>query len=189
MIRYRCRLVLILLEAVRPILLSSTHLLLFISPSVIRSSLRMGGIADVGSPLVGVSILPTEGATTTEKGTGRLGTFWTETRKEIRHDLKSTRWRHSAATYFTWLLFGLWLALLLLLSICVPLYTVGRGSFSAGVWSYCGPNGSFSLLPTNPWNIEWTFQIITGWGPLSFTEAKIIDLAWDIVGVPIGDFF
>lgn len=52
---------------------------------------------------------------------------------------------------------------------------------SSEYWNYCAPDGSFSLKPTNPWNPDWAFQIVLAFGSLSFTQAKVVDIVWDIV--------
>lgn len=111
-----------------------------------------------------------------------IGTLWAETRHEIRHDLKSTRWRHIAASYFTWLGFSIWALGLVVLCFVFPLAIVQTMSLeNSEYWNYCAPDGSFSLEPTNPWNPDWTFQIVLAFGSLSFSQAKVVDIVWDIV--------
>ncbi|KAI3393152.1 hypothetical protein diail_4677 [Diaporthe ilicicola] len=111
-----------------------------------------------------------------------LGTLWAETRKEIRHDLKSTRWRHTAAFYFPWFLFCCWALGVFALCLVFPLYITGTvsSSLDSSNWNYCAPDGSFSLNPINLWNPGWTFQIVLGFGSLNFTQAKVVDVVWDI---------
>ncbi|KAH7138665.1 hypothetical protein B0J11DRAFT_588081 [Dendryphion nanum] len=47
----------------------------------------------------------------------------------------------------------------------------------------CQPDGSFRLIPEtySLWSSSGFFQITIGGGQLSFTEAKIIDILWDII--------
>ncbi len=50
----------------------------------------------------------------------------------------------------------------------------------------CQPGGSFSPYGDdyNWWSKDGFFEITYGFGSLSFTEAKIIDVAWDLVSRP-----
>ncbi|KUI64331.1 hypothetical protein VM1G_11137 [Cytospora mali] len=48
------------------------------------------------------------------------------------------------------------------------------------LWNYCAPDGSFSFEPQSPWKLAWAFQIVLGFGSLTFTQAKVIDVVWDI---------
>lgn len=107
----------------------------------------------------------------------RIGKLWTETRNELRSDLRSTRWRHTAASYFTWLGFAIWALGLVTLCLVFPLSIMKTISLeSSDYWNYCAPDGSFSLEPTNPWNPDWTFQIVLAFGSLSFSQAKVVDI-------------
>lgn len=111
-----------------------------------------------------------------------LAKLWAEIRNEVRHDLKSTRWRQTAVSYFKWLGFSIWALGLIVLCVIFPLVITPSISLeSSEYWNYCAPDGSFSLDPTNPWNPDWTFQIVLAFGSLSFTQAKVIDIVWDIV--------
>ena len=113
-----------------------------------------------------------------------LATLWADTRDELKHDLKSTRWRPTAASYFTWLGFSIWALGLVVLCIVFPLVivqTIYLESSEVGNWNYCAPDGSFSLEPTNPWNPDWTFQIVLAFGQLTFSQAKVVDIVWDVV--------
>ena len=48
--------------------------------------------------------------------------------------------------------------------------------------SYCSPGGDFSLdSEYNPWSLGHIFQITMGVGSLTFSEAKLIDVFWDVV--------
>lgn len=47
---------------------------------------------------------------------------------------------------------------------------------------YCDPGGNFDFTQTyNPWAREHTFQITLGFGRMTFTQAKAIDVVWDVV--------
>lgn len=117
-----------------------------------------------------------------EKSSSYLAKLCTEIRNEVPHDLKSTKWRRTAASYFKWLGFSIWAPGLIVLCVIFPLVITPSISLeSSEYWNYCAPDGSFSLDPTNPWNPDWTFQIVLAFGSLSFTQAKVIDIVWDIV--------
>jgi hypothetical protein len=49
----------------------------------------------------------------------------------------------------------------------------------------CRPDGEFSLEPYkyNYWDASGYFQITIGFGTLSFSEAKVVDIVWDIVSL------
>jgi hypothetical protein len=49
--------------------------------------------------------------------------------------------------------------------------------------SPCLPDGSFSMKPYlyNPWAISGAFEITLAFGTLSFANAKLIDVIWDVV--------
>ncbi len=48
--------------------------------------------------------------------------------------------------------------------------------------SYCSPGGDFSLdSEYNPWSVSQMFQITMGVGRLTFSQAKLIDVIWDVV--------
>lgn len=117
-----------------------------------------------------------------KKMTFNIGTLWTETRNELRHDMKSTRWRQTAASFLIWLGFSIWALGLVVLCLVFPLSIMETISLeSSEYWNYCAPDGSFSLEPPNPWNPDWTFQIVLAFGSLSFSQAKVVDIVWDVV--------
>lgn len=143
---------------------------------------------DIDPLLMETDVPSTKGSSFSRKSSLYLRRLWVETCQELRHDLefkRPKRWRHSAAGYFAWFLFAIWATGQLVLSLIFPLYLVDvrtwRDSF---FWNYCAPDGSFSLEPTNPWKLQWAFQITLGFGSMNFTQAKIVDVAWDIVSPP-----
>ena len=142
------------------------------------SYINMTTSADIDPLLIGGTPSQLE----PEKASSFLAKLWAETRNEVRHDLKSTRWRHTAASFFTWLGFSVWALGLIILCIIFPLVITHTMSLeSSEYWNYCAPDGSFSLEPTNAWSPDWTFQIVLAFGSLSFTQAKVVDIVWDIV--------
>lgn len=138
--------------------------------------------------LMETDISPTNGASYSMKVTLYMRRFWVETCNELRYDLKltrPTRWRRPVAEYFTWFLFGICALGQLVYCLIFPLYIMNaRIPKTSATWNYCAPDGSFSLEPTNSWKPAWVFQITLGFGSLTFTQAKAIDIVWDIVSSP-----
>ena len=78
-----------------------------------------------------------------------------------------------------WLLFFCWVASLLTTLILV---SVSRSGYYATSSSACLPDGTFSVFRSyDPWDINGFFQITIGFGELTFTQAKVIDVVWDVV--------
>jgi hypothetical protein len=97
-------------------------------------------------------------------------------------DLK-TRWRRS----LFWI--GCFLAFL---GLCFSLAIIDTPSTTS--WSFqehtataCQPDGSFSLdsYDYKPWDASGFVQITLGFGTLAFTQAKVIDVVWDMVSLRV----
>lgn len=106
---------------------------------------------------------------------------------DTRHPriVKNIRWMFSAIL-FLWAISLVVSMLLLVVSQTSPKWlTAGASNKSAA--SACRPDGSFNLRQTdfNRWNIRNFVQITFGLGPMSFTEAKLIDILWDLVSIPV----
>jgi hypothetical protein len=98
----------------------------------------------------------------------------------LAEDLRGARWGKGGL----WILATLWLVFLcLVFSILVPLHFTSITSWSGSV---CEPNDAFNIYPGryNPFAVEDFFQITVGFGEFSFSEAKMIDVAWDLVSSP-----
>jgi hypothetical protein len=91
---------------------------------------------------------------------------------ELRHDLRTTKWLRGLGWYglFLW--------------ICALLTTLGVLSVFTSDGA-CVPDDSFRLRPSsyNYWSSSGFFQITLGYGHLSFTEAKVVDIVWDVVSL------
>jgi len=104
--------------------------------------------------------------------------------REVMDDLRSTRWRQFAHGY----LIAFWFFLLLILTADLPIYLfmVSRNFFSPlQRYPGCLPNDDFNAR-SNEFNIfAWSslFQITHGFGALTFTQAKMIDVIWDVVSL------
>lgn len=105
---------------------------------------------------------------------------------EMRSDLCEAGWRGCLA----WL--GLCVYFLGLPVVLVSLLLLA--AMEPETDTACMPDGSFHLytqstvyfsgsgyLSINYWDLHDFFQITLGFGALSFSEAKIIDVSWDIV--------
>lgn len=94
------------------------------------------------------------------------------------YDLKA-RWRYG----LLWALFSS-----IFVGYGLGLWASVRGSrgFAAASQSACLPDGRFSTDPStyDPWSRPGFFEITLGHGELSYTQAKVIDIAWDVVGYP-----
>jgi hypothetical protein len=104
---------------------------------------------------------------------GRFKKFWKESHHQAWIDLRE-RWGRAGA----WLFFA---------GLCTCfglLYPFSQVSGRAG--SACLPDGSFQLEPERfrYWSKSGFFQITLAFGNLSFTEAKVIDVVWDVVSMP-----
>ncbi|KAM7193918.1 hypothetical protein V8F20_008188 [Naviculisporaceae sp. PSN 640] len=104
---------------------------------------------------------------------------------DVFSDLRSAQWKNFGKAY----LLGIWVFFLIILATTLPacLYLIGIGYASyfahyglepAG----CLPNDAFNArsMDYNIFDPSGLFQITHGFGTLSFTEAKVIDLIWDI---------
>ena len=84
-----------------------------------------------------------------------------------------------------WFLFICWFNfnLILLINLCSAWLPVsGRN----GKPSACPPDGVFNIYDAyNPWALSGFFQITLGFGDLSFSSAKAIDVLWDFVSISL----
>ncbi|OAL43941.1 hypothetical protein IQ07DRAFT_592741 [Pyrenochaeta sp. DS3sAY3a] len=92
---------------------------------------------------------------------------------EAFHDL-GKHWRFGV----TWSLILLWQ--LALLASLIYVCRVSSKDFDA---TACRPDGTFSVdsAKYNYWAMSGFFQVTIGFGKMSFTQAKAVDFAWDLV--------
>jgi hypothetical protein len=102
---------------------------------------------------------------------------WTEKWKEVEADLQQADCKGLLQ-----LLFYHFVRLSVVLALIGSVVVLGTGTFfrTDGV---CLPNGDFALYNNtyNPWAPSGFFQITMGFGTLPFSNAKIIDIVWDVV--------
>ena len=112
----------------------------------------------------------------TKKTRATQGWIWfKEARAEAWADIRMSRWRAAR-----WLLIPCWQAAVLVGIVSISWAPATLSQFED---SACRPDGSFRVWGTdyNSWTINGFFQITIGMGTLTFTQAKVIDVAWDIV--------
>ena len=97
--------------------------------------------------------------------------------QDLKHDLKSTRWLRGWA----WAAGVIWFLGLIISLIVISLFALFTSDTNA-----CQPDGSFRLYPEtySMWGSSGFFQITLGGGNLSFAQAKVVDIIWDIVSWP-----
>jgi len=126
-----------------------------------------------------------------------LGRFWKPLWSDVHRDLHDKGWLQLMA----WLGISIWIFVLFALLVILLLgstpallqkapYLSGTHLLSIGgrTTEACLPDGSFdiafmklSAARYNWWKSSGFFQITLGFGVLSFTQAKVLDVAWDIV--------
>ncbi|KAI8930856.1 hypothetical protein NX059_011873 [Plenodomus lindquistii] len=106
--------------------------------------------------------------------------FWHDGHAQLRNDIRMT-WRFGSLRFLA----AVWLAgLVLSLAILLQLgSSKSRGVIRKPTYQACRPDDTFSLFPQDYtyFSSSGFFQITLGYGQLSFAEAKVIDVAWDIV--------
>lgn len=116
----------------------------------------------------------------TQKSQSCCARFWRDGHRKALDDIR-TRWRTGGMT----LLAVVWSS-----GLCTSLAILTRlattkdlASFTSDRLKACQPNDVSDIGPENYryWAGSGFFQITLGYGQLSFTQAKIIDVAWDIV--------
>jgi hypothetical protein len=92
--------------------------------------------------------------------------------QELKADLKATGWLRACGGIF----FIVWIFGGLLSLVYFAFYFDNDGSFP------CQPDGTFSITDTySPWTLFNLFQVTIGFGTLTFNQAKVIDVTWDVV--------
>jgi len=100
----------------------------------------------------------------------------------VKADLRA-RWHKGVI----WILIFFWIYLLFL--VLMPFLPVSAVSYMQGT-PPCRPNDGFEFNSEqtlyNPFVMQDFFKITIGFGTLSFTQAKAIDLVWDLVCIYLG---
>ncbi|KAF2621982.1 hypothetical protein BU25DRAFT_219774 [Macroventuria anomochaeta] len=118
---------------------------------------------------------------TLKKSPSNVKTFWLDSQRQARSDFRARSGRGCLwVLAFLWFL-GLTAGFALL---CVfSSLTFSGSSRNSNYLSACLPDDSFNLRPDTYryWSKSGFFQITLGSGNLTFTQAKAIDVIWDIV--------
>jgi hypothetical protein len=106
-----------------------------------------------------------------------ISELWRSAYGDLKNDLKSlkrTRWLRG----FGWLAGGIWFVGLIATACVIGTMTLTSTDTA------CQPDGKFRLHPDEftLWSSSGFFQITLGGGEMTFTEVKVIDIIWDIVG-------
>jgi len=108
--------------------------------------------------------------------------FWRTAHHQAWTDLK-TRWRSGLFWVTCILVFSVLVYELYHLTIVkVVFFPSFLAEFERRV---CQPDGTFSLDPHgySYWDASGFFQITVPYGALTFSQAKVIDVVWDIVSI------
>lgn len=97
--------------------------------------------------------------------------------QDLKHDLKSTRWLRGWG-WTAGIIWFLGLIVSLIFVILIPYFNADDNA--------CQPDGGFRLHPEtySTWSSTGFFQITLGGGSLTFAQAKVVDIMWDIVSWP-----
>ncbi|KAH6621769.1 hypothetical protein C7974DRAFT_361696 [Boeremia exigua] len=117
---------------------------------------------------------------TLKRSASTVKTSWLDSHHQARSDFRIRSGRGCL-----WVLAFLWLCGLTtgFIVLCVWSTLVSDSWSSSGSLSACLPDDTFSLQPEDYqyWSNSGFFQITLGTGDLTFTQAKAIDVIWDIV--------
>jgi hypothetical protein len=114
---------------------------------------------------------------TEHRGASRFTNLWRTAHRQAWHDLK-IRWRRGLFWVMCFIVpLGLCFTLLVVVSL-----SGSASNFSLDVTA-CQPDGQFSLDSNDYdyWDVSGFFQVTLGFGDLTFTQAKVIDVVWDVV--------
>jgi hypothetical protein len=113
----------------------------------------------------------------TQSQAGRIRSWWAQSWRDARADLKAARWGRG----LLWVSFFL-LTAGLLVTFIILADTASRETGFTSIRSACPPDGYFDLYGGfGYWQISGFFQITLPFGSLDFTQAKVIDIIWDVV--------
>lgn len=104
--------------------------------------------------------------------------------RRIRHRVRSAQWRrilrYNGVQALLWTILVGWLMLTSYIGVTVSGDT---GQYAGSGYGGCSPAGEF-MAPLDGrfsnWDVRSTFQITVGFGHLTFSTAKFIDVAWDV---------
>lgn len=86
----------------------------------------------------------------------------------------SSRWSSAGRQFVLFF----WIPFLFVAPISIPVLNSSRSQMPCNIFKAMNFEQSYK-----PWEIDKFFEITLSWGELSYTSAKIIDVAWDLVRV------
>lgn len=123
--------------------------------------------------------MPGPTATRLNNGGRHTPNSWRTSHARAWRDLRA-RWRRG-------LLWTLYLGIVLGLGFSLWVTLALAKSNTRSLETACIPDGRFTLKPSeyNYWAAQGFFDITMGFGDLTFTQAKVIDVVWDVVRLTI----
>lgn len=114
---------------------------------------------------------------TLKRSPSNVKAFWLDSQRQASRDFRSRSGRGCL-----WVLASLWFIGLTAGFIFLCVWSTWERS-DYNLQSACLPDDSFNLWPSTYqyWGNSGFFQITLGGGALTFTQAKAIDVVWDIV--------
>ena len=113
-----------------------------------------------------------------KRSPSNVKTLWLSAQRQACSDFRARAGRGCL-----WILVLLWFLGLTTGFVLLSVWSIFASSARAGYGSACLPDDTFSLQPDKYqyWSNSGFFQITLGAGSLTFTQAKAIDVIWDIV--------
>jgi len=113
-----------------------------------------------------------------KRSPSNVKTLWLSAQRQAYSDFRARAGRGCL-----WILVLLWFLGLTTGFVLLSVWSIFASSARAGYGSACLPDDTFSLQPDKYqyWSNSGFFQITLGAGSLTFTQAKAIDVIWDIV--------
>ncbi|XPS95522.1 hypothetical protein M3J09_004810 [Ascochyta lentis] len=123
-----------------------------------------------------MSWVSTQTQSTLKRSPRNVKTFWLESHRQARSDFRARSGRACL-----WILLSIWFFSLTAGFVFLCIYSTWSNEYARP--SACLPDDSFNLQPSTYryWSNSGFFQITLGFGHLTFTQAKAIDVIWDIV--------
>jgi hypothetical protein len=114
------------------------------------------------------------------KGKPRFATFWCTAHRQAREDLRTRGWQGAI-----WVLcYVVFIGLVYVFAVLSTLSSAGSVITSRlTAITACAPDGEFYTNPDDFsfWHASGFFQITLSHGELTFTQAKVVDVIWDVV--------
>ncbi|OTB02088.1 hypothetical protein M426DRAFT_13927 [Hypoxylon sp. CI-4A] len=125
---------------------------------------------------------PRKSATGLSKASTWISQEWKETLHDVRADIRHQSWKpFYYVSYLTW-----WAICMFSLTILASITRFIDSSSKTA----CPPDGNFNPFADQYHTWDWEegsfFDITLAFGPVGFTVAKVIDIAWDVIFGRVG---